>query len=198
MAADRVADDGVVRSAYRWVGALALVLTVGVALLVLGGVLGRPVLADRLGPAPMTPVDGAAARVVRVTDGDTLRVSVDGRVERLRIIGIDAPEVREDECQAQESTALMELLVADGQVRIAADDTQAERDVYGRILRHVWLADGRSVALEMLTAGLAREYTYAAPYAGVAEHRAAEDEARAAGRGVWGEVCAGRTSAPPP
>lgn len=189
-------DDGEVRSAYRWLGALALVLTVGAALLVLVGVLGRPVLADRLGPAVMETGDGVAAKVVSVTDGDTLRVSVDGETERLRIIGIDAPEVREGECLAQESTSLMERLVADGSVRIAADDTQADRDVYGRVLRHVWLADGRSVALEMLTAGLAREYTYAAPYAGVADHRAAEDEARAAGRGLWGVVCEGWAPAP--
>lgn len=76
-------------------------------------------------------------------------------------------------------------------VRMAADSTQADRDVYGRILRHVWTLDGRSVGAAMLSAGLATEYTYAADYAGVEDHRAAEQDARAAGRGVWGEVCDG-------
>ena len=35
---------------------------------------------------------GANARVVKVIDGDTIDVSIDGKVERVRLIGIDTPE----------------------------------------------------------------------------------------------------------
>lgn len=186
-------DDGVVRSAYRWFGALALVLAVGTVSLVL---LAKAVSsgAGGHGPAPEpVPVgdEGDIARVVAVVDGDTLRVSVDGTTERLRIIGIDAPELSNDECLAQESASMMQHLVQSKSVRIAADSTQADRDAFDRALRHVWLLDGRSVGVEMLSAGLATEYTFAAPYVGLEDFRAAQEEARAAGRGVWGEVCDG-------
>ena len=50
-------------------------------------------------PAPSTPAPSAAtppprssATVVRVVDGDTVDVSLDGRQERIRLIGMDTPE----------------------------------------------------------------------------------------------------------
>ncbi|MCA1782545.1 MAG: thermonuclease family protein [Dermatophilaceae bacterium] len=182
------------RSAYRWVGALAAVIAFGVVLLALFALLGRAVLPDRTAAAQSGTDEGVVVRVVGVVDGDTLRVSVDGVTERLRIIGIDAPELRGGECLAQEAASHMQRLAQSQSVRIAEDSTQADRDVYDRILRHVWLLDGRSVGIEMLTAGLATEYTYDAPYVGVEDHVAAEDEARAAGRGLWGAGCDGRAA----
>ena len=92
----------------------------------------------------------------------------------------------------------MQSLVQSREVRIVADPTQSDRDVYDRLLRHVWTLDGRSVAVELIAAGLAREYTYAAPYVGVTEHRAAEARARDAGRGIWGPQCPSSASAPAP
>lgn len=189
-------DDGMVRRAYRWAGALALVLAAGVVALVVLALLGRGIAGGGADPAPGGTEGGTVVEVVGVVDGDTLRVDVDGTTERLRIIGIDAPELRDGECLAQESATLVRRLVQSRSVRIAADGTQADRDVYDRILRHVWTFDGRSVGAEMLSAGLATEYTYAADYAGVEDYRAAEQDARAAGRGVWGEVCDGWVSTP--
>jgi micrococcal nuclease len=171
---------------------------VGVVSLVLLALIGAGLTVGGAGPAPAGTPDGTVVRVVGVVDGDTLRVDVEGETERLRIIGIDAPELRDAQCLAQESASLMQRLVQSRSVRIAADSTQADRDVYDRILRHVWTLDGRSVGAEMLSAGLATEYTYAADYAGVADYRAAEQDARAAGRGVWGEVCDGWVSTPTP
>lgn len=189
--------DGVVRTAYRWVGALVLVLVLGTSALVLLALLGRAVIEAGDDPAAAA-TDGTVVRVVGVVDGDTLRVSVDGTTERLRVIGIDAPELRERECLAQEAASRMQSLVQSESVRISADPTQADRDAYDRILRHVWLLDGRSVGRELLAAGLATEYTYAEPYVGVDAYREAEDEARAARLGVWGEVCDGGVPPPAP
>ncbi|KAB7744292.1 nuclease [Nostocoides sp. F2B08] len=134
--------------------------------------------------------------VVGVVDGDTLRVRVDGVTERLRVIGLDAPELSGGECLAQEAASRMQSLVQSRDVRIVADPSQDDRDVYDRLLRHVWTLDGRSVARELIAEGLAREYTYAAPYDGVAEHRAAETEAIEAGRGIWGPACSSPAQAP--
>ena len=125
-------------------------------------------------PGPADPqAAGIVVPVVGVVDGDTLRVRVDGVTERLRLIGLDAPELSDGECLAQEAASRMQSLVQSRDVRIVADPTQGDRDVYDRLLRHVWTLDGRSVAQELIAEGLAREYTYAAPYDGVADHRAA-------------------------
>lgn len=138
--------------------------------------------------APTAP--GMVVRVVGVVDGDTLRVSVDGTTERLRIIGIDAPELRDAECYAQPAASKMQSLVQSRDVRIEADPTQDDRDRYDRILRHVWTLDGVNVGIELIEAGLATEYTYDRAYAGQAEYRDAEDRARGAGLGLWG-ACPG-------
>jgi micrococcal nuclease len=176
---------GTVRAAYRWLGALVLVLGLGTAAMVAAGLL----VARTAEPTRQAGED-VVVPVVRVVDGDTLRVEVDGVTERLRVIGLDAPELGDGECLAEESTTFVQSLVADRRVRIAADPTQADRDRFDRILRHVWTLDGRKLAVEVIAAGLATEYTYAAPYVGVEEHRAAEVDARAAGRGIWGPRCA--------
>lgn len=167
-----------------------MVLGVGIGLWVLIGLVGGWVSDQRgQGPGPSLTEGGVVVEVDRVTDGDTIRVVVDGTTERLRIIGIDAPELRGDECLARESAAAVERLVRDGRVRITSDPTQDDRDRYGRLLRHVWVLDGRSVGFELVSAGLASEYTYDRAYAGVAAYRAAERRAQQEGRGIWGDVC---------
>jgi len=51
---------------------------------------------------------GANARVVKVIDGDTVDVSIDGKVARVRLIGIDTPETKKPntpiECYGPEAS----------------------------------------------------------------------------------------------
>ncbi len=147
-----------------------------------------------------TAGQGVLVPVVSVSDGDTIRVRVGGVTERVRIIGIDTPELTGNECYAQQAASEMQSLVQSKSVRIAADPTQDDRDRYGRLLRHVSLEDGRLVGEVMLEGGYGREYTYAAPYEHQARYRAAQARAQSAGLGLWGAGCAGAaaTSAPTP
>ena len=137
---------------------------------------------------------GAAYAVVSVIDGDTIRVSINGRREKVRLIGLDAPESKKPgvqvQCFAQKASSKMQSLVQSRSVRLAADPTQDDRDRYGRLLRHVFTLDGRSVAQELIRGGFAREYTYAAPYAGQAAYRAAQQQAQSSNAGLWG-ACGG-------
>ena len=142
------------------------------------------------GPAHTESADRTQiARVVGVADGDTIRVEVDGTTERLRIIGIDAPELRQGECYAQAAASRMQSLVQSRDVQIVADPTQANRDRYDRILRHVFTLDGVNVAETLIAEGLGVEYTYARAYAGQDVYWAAEESAREQQLGLWSGAC---------
>ncbi len=149
------------------------------------------------GDYPPLPADLVRAPVVRVVDGDTVDVQLDGRVERVRLIGINTPESvdprRPVECFGVEAAANARAML-DGQVvLLEADPSQSDRDPNGRLLRYLWLADGRLVNLEQIAQGYAFEYTYAAPYRYQDRFRAAERAAREAEAGLWSPAtCAGQ------
>ena len=143
-------------------------------------------------------VEGTTVDVVGVVDGDTIRVRVSGVTERVRLIGIDTPELSPAECFGQKAASAMQSLVQGKQVVIAPDPTQANRDQYGRLLRHVYLTDGQSVALSQISGGFGKEYTFDKSYAGQASYRAAQSTAQSAGRGLWGAECAPAAPAPGP
>jgi len=82
-------------------------------------------------PAPSTSSDW---EVVSVTDGDTLVVSQGGTEERVRLLGIDTPEV--DDCGYAEATAAMAALVEGAEVTLVVGNSN-DRDQYGRLLRYV-------------------------------------------------------------
>ena len=108
--------------------------------------------------APLTPV-----RVTRVVDGDTIEVQTGGRRERVRLLGIDTPELRRPagaECGAAAARANLRRLTRPGRggarVRLHTDpDSGDVRDRYGRLLAY---ADGPHGDLgeAQLRAGLAR------------------------------------------
>lgn len=136
-----------------------------------------------------------AAEVVAVVDGDTIDVTTaTGDTARVRLIGIDAPEIGRDgdpgECYATEARDFLDELLHGRTVELQSDNTQADTDKYGRLLRHV-AVDGRSAAVLALEAGTGHEYTYDVPYIGQREHRDAEQVATTAGAGLW-TVCDGR------
>jgi endonuclease YncB( thermonuclease family) len=98
--------------------------------------------------------DMEAAHVVRIIDGDTFDVTIDGRLERIRVFGIDTPE-RGDRCFAEAAT-LLESLVED-EVRLRTDVRTVDRS--GRLLRYVYRPDGLSVDAMMLAGGGAYAWT---------------------------------------
>ena len=114
--------------------------------------------------------------------------------ESVRLIGIDTPEtVKPDtpvQCFGPEASAHLHELLPDGtRVRVARD--AEARDHFGRLLLYVWRADDdRFVNLDLVTGGFARPLSIAPNTAHAAEFAAAADEARRAGRGLWG-ACPG-------
>lgn len=97
-----------------------------------------------------------AATVVRVVDGDTLVLSLSGRQDRVRLIGLDAPEtwLRHD-CFGPEATQALNRLTPPGTPVRVTPDTEL-RDHYGRLLSYLWTSHGTFVNAELLREGFAR------------------------------------------
>ena len=137
-------------------------------------------------PSTASPGDAVVERVV---DGDTIDVDIGGRNERVRLIGIDTPETKDEdspvECYGPEATALTELLVPPGSAVRLERDVEA-RDDYGRLLAYVHRTDGLFVNLELARQGAATVLSIRPNTAYAALIGGAVDEARRAGRGLWG------------
>jgi micrococcal nuclease len=83
---------------------------------------------------------GSSARVTGVTDGDTIRLDGVGRV---RLIGIDTPEVfGERECFGTQASAFARRMLPLG-TRVTYRLGVERRDRFGRTLAYVYLPDGR-------------------------------------------------------
>lgn len=157
---------------------------------------------------------GRRARVACAIDGDTFDLDVCGSGERVRVLGIDAPEVGHDgaasECGADAASRALAHL--EGlTVTLAFGDTC--EDTFGRTLAWPWLerrdaedllgvelatqaravlddAEDAPVLLSVafLRAGLVRRYdpAWAEPTRYDGPLADAEQQARAAGAGLWG------------
>ena len=123
---------------------------------------------------------GTPCVVERIADGDTLTCR-DGR--RVRLIGIDAPELAQGQSGSQARAALSRLAPPGASVRLERD--VALRDRYGRELAHVW-SGSRLVNEALVLEGWAMLYTVP-PNVKYAERlEQAQKKARAAGAGLWG------------
>ncbi len=128
------------------------------------------------------PVSGRTeAMVLRIVDGDTIEVSIDGQPFKLRYIGINTPET--DEAFGSEATAINSRLVASQTVYLEKDTS--DRDRYDRLLRYVYLADGTFVNAELVRLGYAWAVAYPPDTRNKELFVALEQEAEEAHRGFW-------------
>lgn len=168
-------------------------LLIGAALILSGAILlSRPsVKNQRATPLKETALPQASAPqvsgesgeqflVTRVIDGDTI-VLESG--ERVRYIGIDAPEIsRGEQCFSQESKLKNKELVEGKQVRLEKD--VSERDRYKRLLRYIYI-DDIFVNDYLVRQGYAKAYTYPPDVKYSSQFVEAEKEAREGSRGLW-------------
>lgn len=142
------------------------------------------------------PTAASAERVRHVIDGDTLVLDSGDKV---RLIGIDAPEIenrkygRRGEYFGEEARIYLRDLVEGRDVRLEAG--QEPRDRYGRRLAFLYL-DDLLVNREMVRLGFADVFRKF-PFKGKEEFLRLESEAREAGRGLWQTGTGGRTGSKP-
>jgi micrococcal nuclease len=152
------------------------------------------------GGAPASAQSAAAlCAVTRIVDGDTVRVRCgDGPEEPVRLVGVDAPEVARQgkpaECGSANATEALASALAGGEVALAPDPEQVDRDRYGRLLRFLattttsdaaapWRG---SVNLSLVRSGAGRAYADLR-YGGREEFEEAERAAASASLGLWGK-----------
>jgi endonuclease YncB( thermonuclease family) len=127
--------------------------------------------------------------VVRVTDGDTLRVRLrSGAHVSVRMLGIDTPE--RGRCGAHDATANLRRLAPVGStVHLVSDRTQAAKDRYGRLLRYVKREGGYAdLSYRQAWSGFTRPYVFGGkPVARHGTYVRAIRNARAHQRGAWND-----------
>lgn len=124
--------------------------------------------------------------VVKVVDGDTIHVRLGDRVEKVRYIGVNTPEVRHptqgEQPGSREAWEVNRRLVAGRQVRLELD--ARERDRYGRMLAYVWVGE-TMVNAELVGRGYAQVMTVPPNVRYQQLFLRLQRDAREAGRGLW-------------
>lgn len=134
------------------------------------------------------------ADLVRVVDGDTLILRVEGKQESVRIVGINAPEVKTHACYADLATRRLKELTSSGAITVRAK-LDGNRDVFGRLLRYVYVND-EDVGLRLVAEGLALSYEKY-PHPELAVYEAQEAQAHAQRVGLWGTCPSPASSSSP-
>lgn len=147
-----------------------------------------PVGIDSTGPIE-PPSAGREVRVSRVHDGDSLTILLDGKEERVRLIGINAPEI--DECWGEEARdALAEIAGIEVRVEFGIE----ERDGYGRLLAYVWHEDVL-VNADLVARGAALGVRTGDETTHLEFINSREETAKSQGVGMWSADACGE---PPP
>ena len=139
--------------------------------------------------------------VVYVVDGDTIHVRIDQRVEKVRYLGINAPEIPHPRGEApagderrrtrflpntpaagDAARRINIQLVSGKQVRLTFD--RERRDPYKRLLAYVWVGDSL-INAEMVRRGYAEAMKTPPDLLHRGQLVQLQDEAREAGRGLW-------------
>ena len=140
--------------------------------------------------------------VVSITDGDTIKVKTDDKIQTVRLVNMNTPESvdpkRPAECMGKETSEQMKLLVEGKKVSLEIDETQTDRDRYSRLLRFVFLEDGTDVGLLMIKLGFAYSTPYgSSPHKYLEAYENAEAMAKESQLGLWDlEACVETTVKP--
>lgn len=126
--------------------------------------------------------------VLKVIDGDTILVTkrATGDEEKVRLIGVDAPEMDTRDHWADRATNYLAARLADRDVTLRLDGTQT-RDRYGRLLAYVYVTDTDNLNFDLVRDGQAYADRHH-PHGLRLQFETAETEARKKGRGLWKDV----------
>ena len=175
--------------------------------------IGSPLVGESVAPgaasgSPAAPTFGPSgetqyAIVTSVTDGDTIRVDIDGEEYPLRYIGVDAPEPNAydpaTKALAEAATEANRALVDGREVFLERD--VSDTDPFDLLLRNVWVVgpDGDMVLvnLELVRRGFAHARTYPPDEEYASILMEAQESAKTAAIGLWAPAASPSTGSSP-
>ncbi|WP_281868367.1 thermonuclease family protein [Brevibacillus parabrevis] len=128
------------------------------------------------------------AKVLEVTDGDTIKVELNGKEAAVRFLLVDTPETKHPQHGEQpfgkEASNFTKDLLSGKTVELEQDVNNGP-DKYGRLLYYIYV-EGKSVQEMLLEKGLARvAYIYAPNVKYVDQYKAIQEKAQKEGLGIW-------------
>ncbi len=139
--------------------------------------------------------------VSKVSDGDTIRATVDGKNQRVRLIGVDCPEIAhpedgiKEEFFGAEAFTYTKKTLEGKKVYLSFDEE--ERDQYDRLLAYLWLKNPRGFEEDfeyakefqfncmLIENGYAKSIKVPPNLTFYSLHRALSREAKESKRGLW-------------
>lgn len=131
-------------------------------------------------------------RVTEVHDGDTISIKIKSfagiplKTERVRLIGIDAPELKQ-EPWGRASKRYLKKLMSESDWIVSIEFDVEQRDKYGRLLCYIWDKKGQLINEKMLENGYALLYTVPPNVKYVERLTAAQKKAQLRNLGIWGK-----------
>jgi len=130
-----------------------------------------------------------AYRVMEIIDGDTIKADIGGKIETVRLIGIDTPEIAnphhpQDDYFGPEAARYAKRLLENQSVYLIPDPMQSNRDKYNRLLRYVFLEDGTLINAKLIAEGYAYNYIYE-PFQFMKQFDYLEKQAKEKQLGLW-------------
>ena len=122
----------------------------------------------------------------KIYDGDTVAAVIEGRREKIRLIGIDAPEL-EQAPWGLTAKGCIETLMEAQESKVFLEYDIEQRDRHGRILAYIWTGDRRLLNEELLEKGCAVLFTVPPNIKYAERLRTAQKKARRDKVGIWGE-----------
>ena len=142
--------------------------------------------------SPLYALPGVSYVVTDVNDGDTVSIKVKSiagfplKIERVRLIGIDAPELRQEPWGRSAKRHLKKLISESGWVINVELDTE-QRDQYGRLLGYLWnRSSGALINERMIEEGYAVLYTFPPNVKYAERFIESQKRAQSKGLGIWG------------
>lgn len=136
---------------------------------------------------------GGLFRVRKVIDGDTIEVQTAKGLEKVRLIGVDTPEIahspkEKNECFGPEAAYYTKKFLIHRSVYLLPDPLVSNRDKYHRLLRYVFLQDGTLFNAQLIKEGYGFDYIYQ-PFQFMKQFDYLEKQAREQKKGLWSSQC---------
>ena len=122
-----------------------------------------------------------------VYDGDTYQIWINGKKEKIRVLGIDTPEktggFRPEGCFGNDASAYAKKKLRNKKVGLLQPKNHESTDKYGRLLRYVFL-DGEDFGAHLIQEGYAFSYKRF-PHPRLKYYNQLEKEAQKNKKGMW-------------